>query len=176
MLVLQVYRKKVLWGHGGFHMDFKGKPGSSGSVWQCQDPCRQPLRGQCTKLWGWSQSFSEDSRKLDMPEMWNTCQRKPQAAQERGQVGYSQQATGTGSRGPWCLTWGYRSQCLPCWVLILLWSTPFHAMRPFLPLFWNGNVYFLLFVFGSMEFVFDFTGLIAKSLPRVLEETLELAF
>jgi hypothetical protein len=62
MLVLPACRILDLQGHGGFHPDFRRKPGRPGNVWQGWSSYRQPLREQCVKLWRWSLICNGDPR------------------------------------------------------------------------------------------------------------------
>lgn len=88
-------------------------------------------------LWEWHRKCSEGPRNLEMPGAWNACQEKLQvvnkSVQERGHVRCNWQSRSGGTvTALWNLhfttvwpryqIWSYRNQCLPCWILVLLWS------------------------------------------------------
>lgn len=94
--VFQACRMQILWGHRGFHPDFRirlRKP--SKLVWQSHSPCWVLLRGWFVKPWKWTQRCTEGPRKLKMPGYWNicggSCRQWMKTVQERGHVGCNQQ-------------------------------------------------------------------------------------
>jgi hypothetical protein len=62
-------------GHGGFHQE------SQATCGKARIPAApEHLKGWSVKLWGWSLSFSEDFRMLEIPGTWYVCEGKPQAS------------------------------------------------------------------------------------------------
>lgn len=138
-----------------------------------QNPCQEPLRGQCLRLWEWGPKlYNGNPRKLEMAGMWNVLQKKTTSikypvkpALERGPVGCSQQGHGGGGAlwALWsvpvitmclgCCTYGYGIGRLYYWVWVLLWYNSF--LFP-IPPFGNGEVYSVPFYHGPMQLVLWF--------------------
>jgi hypothetical protein len=70
-----------LWGHGGFHPDYKGKPVRPGFA-EAWSPHRDPLRRLCMMPGEYSQRCNGDPKKLEMPGKYNICNGRFQAASE----------------------------------------------------------------------------------------------
>jgi hypothetical protein len=100
-------------------------------------PFRQLLRRQCVKLWEWNLNCNRIPKLLERPGMRNVCQGQQQimngVSHKRGEMS----CRGQGHRADYTSqlelmsyfhivsqvqTWSYRIQCLPCWILVFLWS------------------------------------------------------